>query len=168
MKSKNAQLIQGLRDLLAFVEANDDFDFVPGTDTDIIQGNFHAWYLHTGDEERRAAIANLTRRMARVGKAEKLYTDSFAHIRLEFGPFVRFQIATLRETICERVVVGKKLIAAQPERVIAATPEQTVDEVEWRCHPVMTAGSSHTIDGVAELESPETPQLVAQTDDIPF
>jgi hypothetical protein len=139
--SKNQELIQGLRDLLAFVEANDDFDFVPGGDTNIVAADFRSFYLHDGgDDARRMAIADLTRRMARVKKVEKNYNESFAWIRLQFGPLVRFDITSLRETVCERVVVGKKLIPARAEQVIPATTESLVDEVEWRCHPVLTAG----------------------------
>lgn len=152
---KNQQLIEGLRRLLAFVEANQDFEFVPGADKSIVRVDFHTWYLN-GEDNQRLAIADLTRRMAGagVGKVEKLYSDDYAWIRLAFGEFIQFDITTLRKTICERVVVGKKVIAAQPERVIAASPERTEEEVEWRCHPVLTAGSSHTIDGqMGELES---------------
>ena len=168
MTTKNAELIQGLRDLLAFVESNDDFDFVPGGDTNIVNGEFRTWYL-SGDDARRSSIADLTRRLARVNKVEKLYGDDFAWIRLQFGQYVRFDVSTLRETICKRVIVGKKVIAAQPERVIPATSERTVDEVEWRCHPVLTAGSSHTIEGEApELESSDTLQLEAETSEMPF
>ena len=169
MTTKNAELIQGLRDLLAFVESNDDFDFVPGGDTNIVNGEFRSFYIHSGDEARRIAISDLTRRMARVKKLDKLYSDSFAWIRLQFGPFVRFDITSLRETVCERVVVGKKVIPARAEQVIPAAPESSVDEVEWRCHPVLTAGSSHTIEGEApELESSDTLQLEAETSEMPF
>jgi hypothetical protein len=82
---------------------------------------------------------------------------------------VQFNISTMRKTICERVVVGKKVIPARPETVIPASPERTEEEIEWRCHPVMTAGTSHTIEGeVAELESSEPLQLASATDDFPF
>ena len=65
MTKKNAELIQGLRDLLAFVESNDDFEFVPAGDTNIVDIQFRTWYL-SGDDVRRASIADLTRRLARV------------------------------------------------------------------------------------------------------
>ncbi len=160
--SKNAQLIQGLRDLLAFVEANSDFEFVPGNDSYVVELGFRTWYI-SGEEKQRFAIADLTRRMARFGKVEKLYSDDYAWLRLPFGSHVRLEVSMMRKTICERVVVGKKVIAAQPERFIAATAERTEEEVEWRCHPVMTAGSSHTIDGTAELAAADEPlQLEAE------
>ena len=177
MSEKNQKLIEGLRQLLAFVEANDDFEFVPGSDDFVLQLQWHAWYIHKEDEQR-LAIADLTRRMAKVGKVEKFYSSDYAWIRLPFGPHVRIDLSTMRKTICERVVVGKKLIPAQPERVIPATAERVEEEVEWRCHPVLTAGSSHVIEGqVGELESgtdAATLQLEAvaaagnSDDDIPF
>src|SRR5579872_5532582 len=106
---KNRELIEGLRGLLAFVEANQDFEFVPGNDDFVIQLNWHAWYIYEEDAQR-VAIADLTRRMARVGKVEKCYSSDYAWIRLPFGPHVRIDLSTMRKTICERVVVGRKLI----------------------------------------------------------
>lgn len=175
--SKNQQLVEGLRALAAFVEANDDFEFVPGIGQVVVKADFYTWYLE-GDEARKKAIADLTRRLTRVGKVEKLFGSDYAWIRLMFGPHVQFDISTNRELICERVVVGKKVIPAQPERVIPAEPERTVEEVEWRCQPVLTAGASHVIEGeMRELEAGTDPaalQLEAVTagsgedSDVPF
>jgi hypothetical protein len=165
MTEKNAELIKGLRELLAFVEANDDFEFSPSSGSFMIEANARTWYT-SGEEKQRIFIADLTRRMAHHGKVEKLYSDDYAWIRLHFGPYVEFSISTMRKVICERVVVGKKVIPARPETVIPASPERTEEEIEWRCHPVMTAGTagtSHSIAGeLVELESgtdPATLQL---------
>jgi hypothetical protein len=156
---KNAELIQGLRDLLAFVESNDDFEFTPGDFAPAVELNYPTWYL-SKPADRAPVVAELTRRLVRFGKVEKQYSNDFAWIRLNFGQQVRFSISTMRETICERVVVGRKVIPAQAEVVIPAKPETTVDEVEWRCHPVLTAGTSHTIEGEApQLEADEPFQL---------
>lgn len=164
---KNQELIQGLRDMLAFVEANQDFDFCPTAGTCTVDLNFRTWYMQS-DDVRRVAIANLTRRMAHAGKVDKLYTDSFAFIRLNFAPAVKIEISTMRETVCERVVVGKKLIPAQPERVIPAQEETTVEEVEWRCHPVMTAGSSVESNEQPTLGDGGQPVLDAEYESMPF
>jgi hypothetical protein len=161
--TKNQEIIQGLRDLLAFVEANEDFDFAPGTDTNIVEMAFRAWY-QPGEDRQRIAIGNLTQRMAHRGKVEKLYGDEFAWIRLQFGKFVRLDISTLRKTICERVIVGKKLVPAQPERVLPATPETTVDEVEWRCHPVLVRPESTEVPEDLSLTDGGAPLLEAEVE----
>ena len=45
---KNTELIQGLRDLLAFVQSNQDFEFAPGG-VDPVKMDFPTWYIpHEG------------------------------------------------------------------------------------------------------------------------
>jgi hypothetical protein len=63
-------------------------------------------------------------------------TDQFTFERDYRG--ISLEIMASRSQICERIVVGTKtvVIPAKP-----AEPEQTieVDEVEWRCEPVLAA-----------------------------
>ena len=96
MEIKNAQLIQGLRDLLAFIEANEDFDFIPSMGALVVEAKAYTWYLG-GEERQRLFIADITRRMAHAGKVEKLYSDDYAWLRLQFGPFVKFDVTTMRD-----------------------------------------------------------------------
>lgn len=164
---ENTELIQGLRDLLAFVESNQDFEFNPSPSTFVINAEARTWYFN-GEDKQRQFIADLTRRMAHCGKVEKVYGNEFAWIRLNFGPHVKFEINTMREVICERVVVGKKIIPARPPTVIPAAPERTEEEVEWRCHPVMTAGSSVEAPATPKLGDGGTPVLEAEYESLPF
>ena len=54
METKNAELIQGLRDLLAFVEANQDFEFNPVVGMSNVELKACVWYIH--DDERQKKI----------------------------------------------------------------------------------------------------------------
>ena len=38
-----------------------------------------------------------------------------------------------KEAVCERVVVGSKIIPAEPEQIIPAKPEREEEIVEWKC-----------------------------------
>ena len=87
MNEKNAQLLSGLRDLCAFIEANDDFEFVTGQQPQV-ELSLATWHLCGSKEEHRAYVCDLARR---VGKAEKVYRDSFFSMTHHFGPYVQFK-----------------------------------------------------------------------------
>ena len=85
MNEKNAQLLSGLRDLCAFIEANDDFEFVTGQQPQV-EMNFSTWCQRGTDEQRKERLCDLAKRM---GKAEKTYAESFFWMRHNFGPLCR-------------------------------------------------------------------------------
>lgn len=129
----NETLKQGLRDLLAFVESNDDFDFEMKR-PDLVVMQISSWYLHRSKSEQKAYVCDLARR---VGTAEKQYGDEFFHLNHSFGPLVQLQVASKRDVVCERVVVGQKTIPAHGGYTIPPAEEQIVDVVEWKCSPIL-------------------------------
>jgi hypothetical protein len=130
----NTELVQGLRDLLAFVEANDDFDFQTGS-SPVVTLNWRDWYFHNATpQQRREMLADLAKRL---GSGEKVYYGDFFWFKHSFGPHVLVDAACNRETVCERVVVGKKLVPAHGEIVLPAEPEKEIDIVEWNCHSLL-------------------------------
>ena len=50
---------------------------------------------------------------------------------LEHGATV--SISAKRDTVCKKLVVGKKIVPSAPERIIPAMPEHEEDIVEWEC-----------------------------------
>ena len=140
MNEKNAQLLSGLRDLCAFIEANDDFEFVTGQQPQV-EMNFSTWCQRGTDEQRKERLCDLAKRM---GKAEKTYAESFFWMRHNFGPLVQLKAISMREVVCERVVTGKEVIPAQAERVLPAIPEHTVEVVTWKCAPILAAETELT------------------------
>ena len=134
MNEKNAQLVAGIRDLIAFIEANDDFEFVTGEAHQVV---FHwrDWYLDSADSsKRRARLAYLAQRL---GKAEKQYSGDFFWLRHDFGPHVRIEAASERDVVCERVVTGTRLVPAQEAYTMPALPEHEEEIVEWKCAPIL-------------------------------
>ena len=140
MNEKNAQLLSGLRDLCAFIEANDDFEFVTGQQPQV-ELSLATWYLRGSKEEHRAYVCDLAKR---VGKAEKLYGDEFFWLRHDFNPLVRLAVTSMRDVVCERVVTGKEIIPAQPRRHLPATKEHEVEIVEWKCAPILAVETELT------------------------
>ena len=140
MNEKNAQLLSGLRDLCAFIEANDDFEFVTGQQPQV-ELSLATWHLCGSKEEHRAYVCDLARR---VGKAEKRYADEFFWLRHDFNPLVRLVVTSMRDVVCERVVTGREVIPAQAEQVLPAIPERTVEVVTWKCAPILAAETELT------------------------
>ncbi len=129
----NEELLAGLRELIQLIESNPDFDFTEGSGDDTVEVNYRTWYLHD-TKDKRAAVKDLVRRL---GSADKVYGDNFAWVRHQFGPHVKFTISAHREVVCERVVVGKQMFPAEPERIVPATPAHMVEIVEWKCAPIL-------------------------------
>ena len=77
----------------------------------------------TPDEQRR----NMARIARTLRHALKEYDDYF-NLTYPLGDGMKLQFYVPRETVCRRVVVGKRTIPAQ-----AAQPEREVEEVEWVC-----------------------------------
>ena len=141
MNEKNAQLLSGLRDLCAFIEANDDFEFVTGQQPQVAM-DFSTWYLHSlNNNQQRERISDLAKRM---GKAEKVYRDSFFSMTHNFGPYVQLKANSERHIVCERVVTGTKIVPAHEAYTLPAQPEQVVEIVEWKCAPILAAETELT------------------------
>lgn len=64
------------------------------------------------------------------GSATKEYNDDHLTIKKQFGTQT-LQAVFSRKEVCERVVVGTKVV---PEQV---TPEHVQEIIEWRCDPIL-------------------------------
>ena len=62
---------------------------------------------------------------ARTATWEKVYNGEWFYLRRDFGEDLSLDIATSRDTVCRRVVVGTE--------TVPATPEREVEVVEWVC-----------------------------------
>lgn len=131
----NEKLLAGLRDMIAFVASNPEFDFEHSSAIPIVDMQFSSWYVPQGSDPKDT-VKRLARR---AGSLEKQYSENgeFIWLRHQFGPYVRFTIATKRSVICERIVTGTKIVPATKEIVLPATPERTEEVVEWRCGSVL-------------------------------
>ncbi len=116
--ARRAATIKGFRDLADFLEQH------PG----VPAPHYSTLNVFCNDRESIAVVA-------RQSSWEKGYNAHWFYLRKEFGEDVTLEINVSRETVCRRVVTGKT--------IVAATPEREVDVVEWVCEDAsLLAGRS--------------------------
>jgi hypothetical protein len=130
---KRIEFVAGLRALADFVEtAHPD---VP-IGTDLYTNEYVAYEKFVGANgieysgntiEGMAILATLLR------TCDKKPDSNFFNLSKEFGGGVKLIWFADRNAVCERVVVGTKVVPPQPERVIPAEPERIEELVEWHC-----------------------------------
>lgn len=107
---KRLAFIQGLRDCANFLEQRPTID-VP---------NYAVMNIFVDTKEAIAAHA-------RAATWEKIYLENWFTLSKKFGD-VTLEVNTARETVCRRVIKGKKIVPARAEH--------EVDVVEWECDEV--------------------------------
>lgn len=138
-------MADGLRALAAMVESN------PHLAEWLKYALGHMMAPITRADDPRSLLADFTRAtLATGGTVEKYYSDddsqTWAGIHAGFGP-LSIQIYTLRGEVCERVVIGVKEVTKEvPDpTALAAVPKvtvtETVEQIEWRCTPLLAAGT---------------------------
>lgn len=92
-----------------------------------------------------ADMADVARRARRAGATtKKEAVDQWAAVNLFFGSLC-LQAYADRAQVCERVVVGthQETVTEPDPKLLAAVPEVTrqvtVEDVEWRCAPLLAA-----------------------------
>ena len=129
------QFIQGLLDAADFFAKNPDID-TPSSLT------INQW-LSSRDEMAKYARVK--------GGWKKEYWDTNFALRREFSGGVVFDVNISRNEVCRQVVVGKKTVAAEPAKLIPASPEREIDVTEWVCDDASLLGSKPA----AEAETPD-------------
>ena len=81
------------------------------------------------DREELAAVA-------RLGTWEKVYNDNWFTLKMQFGEELTLEVNTNRNTVCRKVVVGTRIVAA-----VEAKPEHEEDVTEWVCDDAALLGS---------------------------
>lgn len=101
-------------------------------------------YLTPGDSTK-ATMADLIRTGLRAGaKVDKHTNGDFAGAILTFGR-VTMKVYSDRDQVCERIVTGTREVPVEEKdpEALAAVPTRTVmrvvEDVEWRCTPLLAA-----------------------------
>jgi hypothetical protein len=71
-----------------------------------------------------------------LGTCKKEYSDWYVKVYKSFGP-INYCISTSRETVCKKVVTGKKVVPLQPSQYYPEIPEHEEDVVEWQCESIL-------------------------------
>lgn len=156
--TKQREYAQGLRDLAQFIE---DHPQIKLPDTKQV-----VWYGYNSKADA-AMLAGVLR------PCKKDYQETLFSLIKSFGP-IEAKFVFMRNTVCEPVVVGKRIIPATeaqmvPAKLIEAQPERSEDVVEWRCGTsLLDSGFEALGRGVTIEAEPEPLALVGGEDDFPF
>ena len=148
----NTEFVRDLRLMADVLEAHPEFGTPCGYLTVSI-------FPHANNPKLHAATA-----IRSLGNVNKIYDGEDFRLEKKVGMHTLW-LWYQRQEICQRVVIGRELVPAQPERVIAATPEHEREIVEWACSPVLGKPAVE-IDATPELLNTQAPQLEA--DYVPF
>lgn len=134
-----AEYIAGLRALATWLEENPKVE--------IPFGDFAVYATDTKE--------NAAETLRAMGKAKKIYSNSTFQLQKQFNSQVYISYCFLRETVCEKRVVGKKWVEDNyvPATFVAAHEEEVV---EWDCKPLLKEDES------------APPEAAATDDDIPL
>jgi hypothetical protein len=141
-KHRAADLAAAVRRLAEFVQANPDL-------TDDIEYALHHIGIPIIDRHREvfAAFARAGTRAGATVVKDLARSDDYAGLYLSFGK-VRLMLAAKRAEVCERVVIGIRQVVEDipdPEALAAVPTTQvtrTVEDVEWRCRPLLAGEPS--------------------------
>lgn len=125
---QRATYLDGLRSVIAFLEANPDLTPNGG------QG-FYV-FATTADELR--VFAEALMQGAGIGEITKDVGGDYAGLVRRFGPHT-FKVYTARAEVCERVEVGSETVEEPDPQALKAVPTVTVTKpvYEWRCKPLL-------------------------------
>lgn len=143
------ELAIGLRALADMLDANPNLN-----DDSYLQYAFGSLPVYTMN---RAAVAAFARAAMGAGiTVTKHQGDKWAGIDIPFGSRMGLRVFVEREEICERIVTGTHEVTEDvpdPE-ALAAIPKVTVtkvvEDVEWRCRPILAGEAEPTVAQVAE------------------
>lgn len=148
--NNNAKLIADLRAVADFLEARPSLK-------NLAIGGINLFAYVWNKEE----FANQVRVM---GTGEKAVHGNDLHFSKKFGS-IELAIFSDRETVCDRVQVGEKIIPAQeevtiPAKTIPAQPERIEPIYEWKCNPLLGTDPEDEDGDTVEEPTPlvETPE----------
>lgn len=144
LEQPEADLIAGLRSLAGMLEARPDL-------ARRIRYSSPQILVSADDKQEVAEFVRAAKAHgATITKSASDASNYFSAL-CQFGR-ITLDVYVPREEMCERVVVGTETVTTKvPDPVaLAAVPHvevtETVEKVEWRCHPIMapvqTAGAS--------------------------
>jgi hypothetical protein len=124
---RRRQFIAGLRAVAQFYEGNPDAWY----DGIHLTLNMYIW----GREAREI----LARNVKAFGSCTKIYDDTNITISRKFSEQVTLSVFAPRATICRRVILGTRILAARtlPASGEVHLPATTEQIVVWRCDPLL-------------------------------
>lgn len=134
------EALESLKEFADFLAANHDRLTDVKFDLDFM--------IYNASEKELAALLRCPRPFD--NRWEKDGTDSNFYLRTQFGE-VGFAAMANRDQVCQAVPTGRKIVR---RRLVSTSPvyeDVEIDEVEWVCEPVLTAGRNGHVDATTEV-----------------
>jgi antitoxin component HigA of HigAB toxin-antitoxin module len=140
-KSSRETYTQGLREIADFLDAHPEvpLPYLSSFQTGNWENTLDIYLVsEKGQKEKLAAIARA------MGHADKVMDGDKMRVFRRFAGITLIAQAS-RDQVCERVVIGTREIEVEEKdpEALAAVPvvkvTKTVEDVEWRCAPILAA-----------------------------
>lgn len=83
------------------------------------------------------------------GACEKRFDGRYHSLVKAFSENVRIDLNIKQDYLCEKIVT-KRIVPAMPEKVLPATPEHEVEDIQWKCpKSIMASAATQETDAVA-------------------
>lgn len=135
---------RALRSIADMIDAHPDLVIGPAPEGEISPVLRYTFDKVNIPVDTREAVAAMARAGLAVGaKVVKHQGDLYAGVTLNFGDEVSLYVYADRAAICERIVLGTREVTKEvPDATaLAAVPKvtvtETVEDVEWRCAPIL-------------------------------
>jgi hypothetical protein len=115
--------LNGFKKMIEFLEDHPDLP---------ISSSYCSFLSYQWDKDE------LTRLVKLLGSCDKEYSEHYFTISKSFGP-IKYGFQTSREKVCERIVIGKKIVPARPAQLIPEEPAHEEDIVKWECKSILEA-----------------------------
>ena len=115
------KLVAGLNQLIEFL---DDRPLLGEHENLYVSAYQLHIYVYGKDKTK---FSQLARKLASGRKLNKEYSDYSCSVQRSFGDLVSMRVSTDRETVCQRVVTGTRIVPA------STYPEHEEEIVEWKC-----------------------------------
>lgn len=156
---RTKQFIEGLRKLAELYQAHPELE---------LPQYFDPFTIYNVKKESLPRVARI------FGSLEKRYDESSFRLRKDFGGGIILETYSSRESVCQRVKIGERVV---PAHVVPAKPaepeliveEKVVDEFAWECPDSLLAAPAGTLPGEdAQAADSASPEPIRSNEDLSF
>lgn len=126
---KRLEYVAALRELADYLVTHELPDAIEGYWSHQVNETFSPFTLFITARNKRD-FGNLC---GGLGSFEKVVTDYSTGAEVKLPSGMKVHVSISRDMVCQRVVVGTKVVPAKEEEIIPAEPEHEEEVVKWVC-----------------------------------
>ena len=126
---KRLEYVAALRELADYLVTHELPDTIAGYYSGDLRQTFepHTLFITTRNKKDFGSLC------AGLGSFEKVVTDYSTGAEVKLPGGMKVHVSISRDMVCQRVVVGTKIVPAKEEEIIPAEPEHEEEVVKWVC-----------------------------------